>query len=145
MVIRIICVGNLKESYLKDGVDDYLRRINKYHRTEILIIKSSNKEDESKCILRNIKKNEYVVGLCIDGTNINSLEFSKMIDNELMVQGNVTFLIGGSCGFDENVLGVIDKKISFSKMTFPHGLFRIILLEQIYRGFKIINNEEYHK
>ncbi|MEG0799025.1 MAG: 23S rRNA (pseudouridine(1915)-N(3))-methyltransferase RlmH [Bacilli bacterium] len=145
MVIRIICVGNLKESYLKDGVDDYLRRINKYHRTEILIIKSSNKEDESKCILRNIKKNEYVVGLCIDGTNINSLEFSKMIDNELMVQGNITFLIGGSCGFDENVLGVIDKKISFSKMTFPHGLFRIILLEQIYRGFKIINNEEYHK
>lgn len=144
-MIRIICVGNLKESYLKDGVDDYLRRINKYHRTEILIIKSSNKEDESKCILRNIKKNEYVVGLCIDGTNINSLEFSKMIDNELMVQGNVTFLIGGSCGFDENVLGVIDKKISFSKMTFPHGLFRIILLEQIYRGFKIINNEEYHK
>ncbi|MEG1015411.1 MAG: 23S rRNA (pseudouridine(1915)-N(3))-methyltransferase RlmH [Bacilli bacterium] len=145
MVIRIICVGNLKESYLKDGVDDYLRRINKYHRTEILIIKSSNKEDESKCILRNIKKNEYVVGLCIDGTNINSLEFSKMIDNELMVQGNITFLIGGSCGFDENVLGVIDKRISFSKMTFPHGLFRIILLEQIYRGFKIINNEEYHK
>ncbi|MEG1558593.1 MAG: 23S rRNA (pseudouridine(1915)-N(3))-methyltransferase RlmH [Bacilli bacterium] len=144
-MIRIICVGNLKESYLKDGVDDYLRRINKYHRTEILIIKSSNKEDESKCILRNIKKNEYVVGLCIDGTNINSLEFSKMIDNELMVQGNVTFLIGGSCGFDENVLGVIDKRISFSKMTFPHGLFRIILLEQIYRGFKIINNEEYHK
>lgn len=144
-MIRIICVGNLKESYLKDGVDDYLRRINKYHRTEILIIKSSNKEDESKCILRNIKKNEYVVGLCIDGTNINSLEFSKMIDNELMVQGNITFLIGGSCGFDENVLGVIDKKISFSKMTFPHGLFRIILLEQIYRGFKIINNEEYHK
>lgn len=144
-MIRIICVGNLKESYLKDGVDDYLRRINKYHRTEILIIKSSNKEDESKCILRNIKKNEYVVGLCIDGTNINSLEFSKMIDNELMVQGNITFLIGGSCGFDENVLGVIDKRISFSKMTFPHGLFRIILLEQIYRGFKIINNEEYHK
>ena len=144
-MIKLICIGKLKEKYLVDLVFDYSRRINKYHKFEIIELKDSNKKDEAYEILKNIKSNEFVVTLDIQGNKINSLDFSGKIDNWLMNYSNITFVIGGSDGIDIKVSESSNYSLSFSDMTFPHGFFRGILLEQIYRCFKILNNETYHK
>lgn len=145
-MIKIIVVGKLKEQYLKDAVDDYLKRLTKYHKIDLIEVKDSNIVDEKKEILKYINKNEYIISLAIEGKEYNTLEFKDKINN-LLISGNsnITFIIGGSDGIDNEIKSISKELISFSKLTFPHGLFRLILLEQIYRVFKIMNNETYHK
>ena len=144
-MIKIICVGKLKEKYLIDLVNDYKNRINKYHKLEIIELKDSNKNEEGLEINKYINKKEYIITMEINGNKMNSIEFSKKIDNWLMTYSNIIFIIGGSDGIDDNIKKISNYKLSFSDLTFPHGLFRGFLLEQIYRSFKILNNETYHK
>lgn len=146
-MINIICVGKIKEKYLSDGINDYYKRISKYHKINIIEIKDENNiEIESQSILKQINKEHYVILLDLSGEEKSSVNFSQMI-NDLFIEGNssIDFIIGGSDGVNNIVREKADKIISFSNMTFPHGLFRIILLEQIYRSFKIMNKETYHK
>lgn len=144
-MIKIICVGKLKEKYLIDLVNDYKNRINKYHKLEIVELKDSNKNEEGLEISKYINKKEYIITMEINGNKMNSVEFSKKIDNWLMTYSNITFIIGGSDGIDDSIKKISNYELSFSDLTFPHGLFRGFLLEQIYRSFKILNNETYHK
>lgn len=144
-MIKIICVGKLKEKYLIDLVDDYVKRVNKYHKLELIEVKDSNIKDEALEIEKHINSRDFVVTMEIGGKKLNSVELSKKIDNWLMTYGNITFIIGGSDGIDESIRKKSNYALSFSDLTFPHGLFRGFLVEQIYRSFKIINNETYHK
>ena len=144
-MIKIICVGKLKERYLIDLVDDYVKRVNKYHKLELIEVKDSNIKDEALEIEKHINSRDFVVTMEIGGKKLSSVELSKKIDNWLMTYGNITFIIGGSDGIDESIKKKSNYALSFSDLTFPHGLFRGFLVEQIYRSFKIINNETYHK
>lgn len=144
-MIKIICVGKLKEKYLIDLVNDYKNRINKYHKLEVIELKDSNIKDEGIDIIKHISSKDFIITMEIGGNKLNSLEFSKKIDSWLMTYSNITFIIGGSDGIDDSVKDISNYKLSFSDLTFPHGLFRGFLLEQIYRSFKILNNETYHK
>lgn len=144
-MINIICVGKIKEDYLNKLIDDYKLRLSKYHKINIIELKDSNIKDEGDLILKTIKDKDFVVTLEILGKRIDSINFSKSIDEWLMNYGNIDFIIGGSNGIDERVKSRSNYALSFSEFTFPHGLFRGILLEQIYRAFKILNNETYHK
>lgn len=145
-MIKIIAVGSLKEKYLKSMVEDYYKRITKYHKIELIEVKDSNITKEKDEILKKINKNDYIISLDIYGREYNSIEFKDHLEN-LFNNGksNITFIIGGSDGIDNKIKSLSNELISFSKLTFPHGLFRAILLEQIYRSFKIMNNESYHK
>lgn len=145
-MIKIICVGKLKEKYLKEMTEDYLKRITKYHKIELIELKDSNIDEEKNEILSQIKENDYVISLAINAKEYSSVELSEHINN-LFINGksNIDFIIGGSTGIHKDILEKSDEQISFSKLTFPHGVFRAMLLEQIYRSFKIINNETYHK
>lgn len=145
-MIKIIAVGSLKEKYLKSMVEDYYKRITKYHKIELIEVKDSNITKEKDEILKKINKNDYIISLDIYGREYNSIEFKDHLEN-LFNSGksNITFIIGGSDGIDDKIKSLSNELISFSKLTFPHGLFRAILLEQIYRSFKIMNNESYHK
>lgn len=159
MNIDIVCVGKIKEKYLKDAIDEYSKRLSKYvklsikenvdekcedKQSEALDIKV--KEIEGKRILNSIKDSSYVILLDIDGKMIDSVSLSEKISS-LAINGvsDITFIIGGSLGVSEVVKKRADYRLSFSKMTFPHQLMRVILLEQIYRAFRIMNNEPYHK
>ncbi len=145
-MIKIICFGKIKENYLKELIDDYRNRINKYHKLEIIELKDNddiNKEKEE--LLKVINFNDYNIALCINGKSYDSIDFAKHLDNLFINNSNITFIIGGSNGIKEEIINKCAEKISFSSFTFPHGLFRGILLEQIYRTFKINNNERYHK
>ena len=145
-MIKIICLGKIKEKYLTDLIDDYKSRVNKYHKLEIVELKDSNISDEKELILKNINKNEYIISMDIKGKKMNSIEFKNKIESLFNNSiSNITFIIGGSEGIHDEVKNISNELISFSDMTFPHGLFRGILLEQIYRSFKILNNETYHK
>ena len=144
-MIRIICVGKIKEKYLKDAIEDYKKRISKYQKIEIVEVLDSDINSEKDLILKNIGKRDYVITMEIEGNNINSLELAQKIDKTFITNNIITFIIGGSEGLHEDVKKIANYKLSFSKMTFPHGLFRLILLEQIYRTFKILNHETYHK
>lgn len=144
-MIKLICVGKIKEQYLKDLINDYLKRINKYHKLDIIELKDSNIIDESKEILKYVNNKDYIITMDINGNKLSSVELSKKIDNLLMNYSNLTFIIGGSYGLHDDVKSVSNYSLSFSDLTFPHGLFRGLLLEQIYRSFKILNNESYHK
>lgn len=145
-MIKIICIGKIKENYLNDLINDYKTRISKYHKLEIIELKDSNIKEESDLILKTINTKEYNILLDIESKEYSSVELSKLLDNTFTnINSNITFIIGGSNGVDDRVKSIVNSKISFSKLTFPHGLFRGILLEQIYRSFKIINNESYHK
>lgn len=144
-MIKIIVVGKLKEKYLCDLVSDYEKRINKYHKLKLIEVKDSNIKEEAKEILKYINTKDFLITLNIVGNMLNSLEFADYMNNLLIKNSNITFIIGGSNGIDESLLNKSNYSLSFGKMTFPHGLFRGILLEQIYRSFKINNNESYHK
>ena len=144
-MIRIICVGKIKEKYLKDAIEDYKKMISKYQKIEIVEVLDSDINSEKDLILKNIGKRDYVITMEIEGNNINSLELAQKIDKTFITNNIITFIIGGSEGLHEDVKKIANYKLSFSKMTFPHGLFRVILLEQIYRTFKILNHETYHK
>lgn len=145
-MIKLIVVGKLKEKYLIDCVNDYTKRISKYDKIEIIELKDDDISNESSRIMNCIKQGEYVITLEILGDMLTSPELSKRIE-KIKVDGfsTITFIIGGSNGLSDEVKNKSNFSLSFSKMTFPHGLFRIILLEQIYRSFKISNNESYHK
>lgn len=144
-MIRIVCVGKIKENYLAEMIRDYLLRINKYHRTEIVEVKDSNPETEASLIIKQIPKQAFKVIMDIDGVNLNSEQLSVALEEWLCHSGNVCFIIGGSNGLSDEVKSLANYRLSFGKNTFPHGLFRGILLEQLYRSFKILNNETYHK
>ena len=144
-MITILCVGKIKETYLKDMINDYVKRINKYHKIQIIELKDNDIKSESFEILKHLKSDSYNIVLDINGSKYDSFSFSKKIDNLFINYSNVTFIIGGSDGVLEEVKDKCNERLSFSSLTFPHGLFRAILLEQIYRSFKIINNESYHK
>lgn len=145
-MIKIICVGKLKEKYLTDMVLDYTKRISKYHKINIIELKDENTlEKERNSIKRHINNNDYVITLELDGQELSSVELANKIDTTFNSYGSITFIIGSSLGLHDDIKALSNYKLSFSKFTFPHGLFRAILLEQIYRSFKIINNETYHK
>lgn len=145
-MIKIICLGKIKEKYLNDLIKDYEKRITKYHKIEIIELKDENNlEKEKNSILKYINSQDYVIALDIDGENLTSPELANKIDKTFLTNGTITFIIGSSEGLHDEIKQRADYRLSFSKLTFPHGLFRGILLEQIYRSFKIINNETYHK
>ena len=145
-MIKIICLVKIKEKYLNDLINDYQKRITKYHKIEIIELKDENNlEKEKNNILKYINIHDYVIALDIDGENLTSIELAQKIDKIFLTNGTITFIIGSSEGLHSDIKQRADYRLSFSKLTFPHGLFRGILLEQIYRSFKIINNETYHK
>lgn len=143
--MKIICVGKLKENYLKDATNEYLKRLSKYTKIELIELKDSNIYDEADLILKNINDKDFVITLEIEGNKLTSKELSQKLESWLINNSNITFVIGGSDGLDEKVKKRSNYKLSFSSLTFPHQLFRVMLLEQIYRSYKIINNETYHK
>lgn len=144
-MIKVICVGKIKEDYLKEAILDYTKRINKYHKLEIIQVNDSDMDKEALLIMKHIDSKDYVITLEIDGKSVTSIQLSEMIDKLFITNSNITFVIGGSDGLSDIVKKRSNYALSFSKLTFPHQLFRVILLEQIYRDFKIINNESYHK
>ena len=145
-MIKIICMGKIKEQYLNDLIDDYKTRISKYHKLEIIELKDTNNlEEERDNILKHIGNQDYVISLDIDGKEFDSVALSEIIDKAFLTNGTITFIIGSSYGLHEDIKNKSNLRLSFSRLTFPHGLFRGILLEQIYRSFKILNNESYHK
>lgn len=146
-MIKIICFGKLKENYLINAVNDYFERINKYHKISILELKDfENIFDEEKELLKIIQNDKsYKILLDIKGEEVSSIEFSTLINDKLTHFSSITFIIGSSNGVSENIKNFVNQRISFGKITMPHGLFRAVLLEQIYRSFKILNNESYHK
>ena len=145
-MIKIICIGKIKENYLNYFKKDYEKRITKYHKIEIIELKDENNlEKEKNNILKYINSQDYVIALDIGGENLTSPELASKIDKTFLTNGTITFIIGSSEGLHDEIKQRADYRLSFSRLTFPHGLFRGILLEQIYRSFKIINNETYHK
>lgn len=145
-MIKILCVGKIKESYLDELINDYKKRIGKYIKIEIIELKDDvNYDKEISNLIKNIKTSDYNIGLDLKGKMYSSVEFADKIDKILPQNSNITFIIGGSLGLNDEVRSLCDELISFSQMTFPHGLFRGILLEQIYRACKINNHEMYHK
>ncbi len=158
--IKIICVGKVKEESLKNLIYEYTKRLAKYCKLEIIEIEdeklpatSNEKENEKiksiECnkILEKLKKfsKSYIIALDINAKQYTSLEFAEKIENiSTYHSSTIVFVIGGSLGLNLDILNNVNEKISFSKMTFPHQLFRLFLLEQIFRGFKINNNETYH-
>lgn len=159
MNINVIGVGKIKEKYLKLGIDEFKKRLSKYCKLDIIELDDEKapeklsekemimvKEKEGKKILSKIKDTSYVIALAIDGKNLSSEKLAdKMSDLAVRGNSNITFVIGGSLGLSDEVLDRADYKLSFSKMTFPHQLMRLILLEQVYRAYRINNNEPYHK
>ena len=158
LTIQIICVGKLKESYLKSAIDEYSKRLTKYCKLYILELPDEKipekvniniadeiKTKECHTILRHIKKDSYLIALDLKGKQFSSEEFSSKIEKISMNSSNMTFIIGGSLGLTNELLNLCHEKICFSKMTFPHQLIRVFLLEQIFRAFKIAKGETYHR
>ncbi len=156
--INIICVGKIKEKFFSSAIEEYSKRLSKYCKLDILelpdekipdnpneTIENIVKEKECNNILKHLKKDSYIIALDLKGKEYTSVEFSEKLENLSMTNSKITFIIGGSLGLTDNLLGHCNEKICFSKMTFPHQLIRIFLVEQIYRAFKISNNESYHK
>ena len=144
-MIKIVCVGKIKEKYLKEAILDYSKRISKYHKLEVIEVDDSNMHEEKEKILKHVDNKDYVITLEINGNELSSVELANKIDKLFITNSNICFIIGGSDGLDEDVKKRSNYNLSFSKLTFPHQLFRVFLLEQIYRSFKILNNETYHK
>lgn len=145
-MIRIICLGKIKEAYLNDLINDYKKRISKYHKLEIIELKDINDlELEADNILKFVNNKDFTISLDINGKKYSSIELSKTIENTFIRYSTINFIIASSEGLSQKVKDKSNLLLSFSSLTFPHGLFRGILLEQIYRSFKIINNEKYHK
>lgn len=159
MKITVVCVGKIKEKYFTMGIEEYSKRLSRYCKLDIIQVpdektpdnaseaeESMIKKKEGERILKHVKDNAYVIALAIEGKMLTSEELADKID-KLGVGGDshIVFIIGGSLGLDEEVLKRADYKLSFSKMTFPHQMMRMVLLEQVYRGYRIIMGEPYHK
>lgn len=159
MKIKIICVGKIKEKYFADGIKEYTKRLSRFCKLEICEaadekIPDNASEKEALAVLdsegakieKYIGKGDYVIALCVEGKNISSTDLAKKFSEiQLSGKSGITFIIGGSLGICDRVKNMSDFRLSFSKMTFPHQLMRLVLTEQIYRAFKINANEEYHK
>lgn len=150
-MIKIICVGKIKEKYYTDAVNEYIKRLSKYTKINLIEVKDEDFDinktltKEKDSILKYIDDKDYVITMEIEGNELDSISLAKHIDNIQNNYSNITFIIGGSYGLHDDIKNRSNYKLSFSKLTFPHQLFRVILLEQIYRSFKINNNETYHK
>lgn len=159
MKITILCVGKIKEKFYRDAISEYSKRLSRYVKLEIVEVADEKTRDqasegemelvkqrEGERLLASMKEDGYVVCLAIEGKMLDSVELSEKIEG-LGVAGNshIYFVIGGSLGLSKQVLSRADYLLSFSKMTFPHQLMRVILLEQIYRAYRIMNHEPYHK
>ena len=152
-MIKIVCVGKVKDRNLSALIDDYGKRINRYHKLEIIEVKDEPIRDdektvldiEAKRVLNSIGNDEYVILMDLHGKSIDSLSLAKKIDKLFIQFPKITFVIGGSLGLGEALLKRADEKIKLSDLTFLHQMTRLILLEQIYRCFKILNNDTYHK
>ena len=155
----MLAVGKIKEKYLVQGISEYAKRLSRYCKLEIVevadektpdkagdAVEAQIKETEGRRLLKYIREGDYVVGLAIQGKMLDSIELSKLVEN-LGIQGesSLVFVIGGSLGLSDEVMRRADYLLSFSKMTFPHQMMRMILLEQIYRGYRIMMREPYHK
>lgn len=158
MNIDIITVGKLREKYLKEAVAEYGKRLSRFANLNIIELPDERIQDnpsdkeiekvkdvEGNAILSKIKSDSFVISLCVEGKQLSSERLSEKLEGVMMTNSSVTFIIGGSLGLSERVKARSDYKLSFSEMTFPHQLMRVILLEQIYRSFKIMRNENYHK
>lgn len=159
MKVTIIAVGKLKEKYLKDACNEYLKRLSAYSKVNIVEIQEERcsdnpsqneieivKQKEGERIISKISKGSFIVPMCIEGTEMSSVEFSKRIEKAMLSGfGELTFIIGGSFGLSDDVKSLGNLKLSFGKITLPHQLMRVILLEQVYRAFSISNNSKYHK
>ncbi len=152
MNIKVICVGNIKEQFYRDACGEYIKRLGRFGKINITEVKecrggdTQDIETEGKLILKNLSKTDFNVALCVEAKQLSSEELAELF-SEKSVSGTscITFVIGGSNGLSDEVKRFCDFKLGFSKMTFPHQLMRVILLEQVYRAFKIVNNESYHK
>lgn len=159
MKITILAVGKVKESYFRDGIAEYLKRLSKYTKMEVIEVTdektpdhASEKEDllikqkEGERLLKAMKDDAYTIALAIDGKKLDSISLAEKIE-KLGISGvsHIQFIIGGSLGLSDEVLTKADMKLSFSDLTFPHQLMRLILCEQIYRSYRIIHKEPYHK
>ena len=158
MKIKLYCIGKLKEQYLKDGINEYLKRISAYSNIEIIEVADSKvkdnpnssgiekaKNEEGGRVLK-LLKNDYLIGLDLNKKEQTSEQFAEFLQSKLVEGGsNVSFVIGGSYGLSDDLKKRCNTSISLSKLTFLHQMTRLILLEQIYRAFKILNNETYHK
>ena len=156
--INIVCVGKIKENYLKDAISEYSKRLNKFCNLNIIELSDEKlpsklndsiineiKNKECNKMIQAIKKDSYIICLDLKGKQFSSEEFSNKLDNiALNFNSSITFIIGGTLGLNDEVLSLASEKICFSKMTFPHQLIRVFLLEQLFRAFKISNNETYH-
>lgn len=159
MKITLITVGKVKEKYFVMAIDEYKKRLSRYCKLDIIevpdeptpdgaseAVEEQIKEKEAERILKHVKEKDYVITLEILGRQLDSVELSKHIEQlGIMGKSELVFIIGGSLGLHTNVSKRADYKLSFSKMTFPHQLMRVILLEQIYRSFRVMNHEPYHK
>ena len=158
LTINIICIGKLKENFFKDAIDEYSKRLSRYCKLDITELPDEKipnnpsektiqdiKELECNNIISHIKKDSYIISLDLTGKQLSSEELSEKIDNLSLTTSHITFIIGGSLGLTKKLLSISNSIISFSKLTFPHQLIRVFLLEQIYRSFKISNGETYHK
>ena len=156
--INIVCIGKIKENYLKDAINEYSKRLSKYCKLSITELPDEKipekinenianeiKTKECNNILNHIKKDSYIICLDLTGKEFSSEDFSKKIENISMENSNITFIIGGSLGLTNLLLQKANLKICFSKMTFPHQLIRVFLLEQLFRAFKISHGETYHR
>lgn len=159
MKITVIGVGKIKEKFFTSAIDEYSKRLSRYCKLDIIeladektpdnasdTVNQQIKDKEGERILASIKDDDYVIALAIEGKMLDSVELSEKIE-KLGISGisSITFVIGGSLGLSENVMKRADYKLSFSKMTFPHQLMRVILLEQVYRAYRIMKGEPYHK
>lgn len=156
--IQIICVGKIKENYLKDAISEYSKRLSRYCKLTITELPDEKipdklndnlsteiKSKECSNIINHIKKDSFVFALDLKGKEFTSEEFSSKLDSLSLETSHITFIIGGSLGLNSDVLSRANQKVCFSKMTFPHQLIRVFLLEQIFRAFKISNGETYHR
>lgn len=159
MEIRILSVGKIKEKYLTAGIEEYAKRLGRYCKLTFCQVSDEKTPDkasgalneqikntEGERLMKHIREQDYVIALAIDGNMLDSVELSRKL-GQLGVEGksSIAFVIGGSLGLSPQILNRADFKLSFSKMTFPHQLMQMILLEQIYRGYRILNHEPYHK
>ena len=158
LTINIICIGKIKESFFKDAINEYSKRLSKYCKLNIIELPDEKipdkinqsiidniKEKECNNIISHIPKDTYLICLDLKGKELSSEEFSKELDTLSLMTSSITFVIGGSLGITTKLLSLSKKSICFSKMTFPHQLIRVFLLEQLFRSFKISNNETYHR
>ena len=150
-MITIITVGKIKEKYLTEACNEYLKRLTKYVKIELIELddecfdKEKTLKKEAEKIEKKLNKKSFIITLEIEGKHLNSLEFANLIDKTTVNNSDITFIIGGSYGLSSDIKKLSNYRLSFSNMTFPHQLFRLIFIEQLYRSYKILNNETYHK